>query len=266
MITDTVQRWTEGRESRRPAGETIRTSRYDVTRIKPAVAERFVEAHHYSGTCSPPAHPYGLHDRGELVGVSVFGPPPSMNAHRKVFPTLTTSEAVTLGRFVLVDAVPGNGESWFAARCFELLARDEGIAAVESCSDPEPRLADDGRVVHKGHIGTIYQALNGIYIGKTNPASLRMLPDGRVFSNKSSYKVRTGDVGRGYAGDQLVAYGATPLEAGEDPEAWLEHWRGKLTTKRRHYGNHRYIWSLSRRRRREVLRFPALPYPKIGGL
>lgn len=28
MITETCQRWTEGRESRRPAGEVIRTSSY----------------------------------------------------------------------------------------------------------------------------------------------------------------------------------------------------------------------------------------------
>lgn len=265
MITDTCQRWTERRESRRPAGETIRTSRYDVARISPTVAAAFVERHHYSGTCSPPANPYGLHDRGELVGVAAFGPPPSMNAHRKVFPTLTTDEAVTLGRFVLVDEVPGNGESWFLARCFELL-HQRGIVAVESCSDPEPRASEDGRVVHKGHVGTIYQATNGVYIGKTNPASLRMLPDGTVYSNKSSGKVRTGDVGRGYSEDQLVHWGAVPLMPHDDPQEWLDYWRGRLTTGYRHRGNHRYLWCLDRRRRREVLRFPALPYPKIGGV
>lgn len=265
MITDTVQRWTERRETRRPAGETIRTGDYEVARITAAQAVAFVERHHYSGVCAPPAHPYGLFLHGVHVGTATFGPPPSMNAHRKVFPTLATDEAVTLGRFVLVDEVPGNGESWFLARCFELLA-PRGIAAVESCSDPEPRVSEDGRVVHRGHVGTIYQATNGVYIGKTNPSTLRLLPDGTVYSNKASGKVRTGDVGRGYSEDQLVRWGAVPLMPGEDRETWLAYWRGQLTRSHRHRGNHRYLWCLDRRRRREVLRFPALPYPKIGGV
>lgn len=181
MITDICQRWTERRESRRPAGETIKTSAYDVEPIAPDAARAFVRAHHYAGSCAPPAHPFALYQRGELAGIACFGPPPSMNAHRAVFPRLGTREAVTLGRFVLLDAVPGNGESWFIARCFDLL-RQRRIVAVESCSDPESRESLDGRKVFRGHIGTIYQSTNGVYVGKTNDATLRLLPDGTVYS------------------------------------------------------------------------------------
>lgn len=277
MITDTCQRWTLGREHRRPAGEVIRPSEYEVGPIGPLEAKAFVEAHHYSGSCTPTAHPFGLHRRGELAGVAVFGPLPSMNAHRLVFPTLTVDQAVTLGRFVLTDEVPGNGESYFGARCFELLATPKiyrpidpdglpraPVIAIESCSDPEPRMTADGRRVHRGHVGTIYQALNGRHIGKTNPASLRLLPDGTVLSNKSQGKLVRGERGRSTAIAQLERWGADPYRDDEDPRAWLRRWRPILTRGMRHRGNFRYLWCLDRRRRREVMTSPALPYPKLG--
>jgi hypothetical protein len=276
MITETVQRWQLGREHRRPAGEVIRPSEYDVVELGPLEAKAFVREHHYSGECSPTAHPFGLLRRGELGGVAVFGPLPSSNAHRKVFPTLSQKQAVTLGRLVLTDEIPGNGESYFVARCFELLAkpamyrpfnRDGSprapVVAVESCADPEPRHTPDGRRVHRGHVGTVYQALNGRYVGKTNPASLILLPDGTVLSNKAQGKLVRGERGRTTAVAQLERWGATPLAEGEDPEAWLELWRERLTRGMRHRGNHRYLWCLDKRRRREVLTADPRPYPKI---
>jgi len=177
-------------------------------------------------------HPFGLYRFGDLVGVAVFSPFISMNAHRAVFPTLTTDEGVTLGRLVLLDGVPGNGESFFVAQCFRLL-REAGVVAVESCADPEPRASLDGRRVHKGHVGTVYQATGGRYVGKTNPASLWLLPDGTVFSNKSSGKVVRAEQGRVYSGDKLVEFGAEPLREGEDPLAWIRYWRRRRALGRR---------------------------------
>jgi len=264
MITDKCQRWEQGREFRRPAGETIRQSEYEVAPIAAALATAFVEAHHYAKTCSPPAHPFGLYRHGELSGIAVFGPLPSMNAHRKVFPTLDTTEGVTLGRLVLLDGVPGNGESFFVARCFAHLKK-AGIIAVESCADPEPRVSLDGKRTHRGHVGCVYQATGGRYIGKTNPATLRLLPDGTVFSNKASGKVVRAEQGRAYSGAELVTWGASPLAAGEDPLAWVRYWRPRLTRAMRHRGNHRYVWTLDERRRGEVIGYaPAREYPKIG--
>lgn len=263
MIVSHVQRWTERRASRRPAGELIRPSAYDVAPIaSAAVARAFVARHHYSASASSTAHRYGLYCRGDLVGVALLGPPASMAAHRAVFPTLTIREAVTLGRFVLLDCVPGNGESWFVARCFELL-RAAGIVAVESCADPEPRIAASGKVVLRGHAGTIYQATNGHYIGRTNPSTLRLLPDGTCYSNRTSGKLAQGDIGRRYAAAQLERWGADPLRDGEDALAWLRRWRGQLTRPMRHRGNHRYLWCLDSRRRRAVLSAPRQPYPKL---
>lgn len=255
------QRWEGGRESRRPAGEPIKTSAYDVVSLAlPATASEFVETHHYAASCSSTAHRFGLYCRGALVGVACFGPPPSMNAHRKVWPTLTIKQAVTLGRLVLLDEVPGNGESWFVSRCFEALAA-RGIIGVESCSDPWPRVAATGETVFRGHLGIIYQATNGRYIGRTNDSTLRLFPDGTVLSNRTGGKLVRGERGNGGAIDQLVRWGATS-PSGENELVWLRHWRSRLTRPMRHRGNHRYLWCLDKRRRREVLRADQLPYPK----
>jgi hypothetical protein len=265
VITETVQRWTLGREHRRPAGEVIRASEYDVAPITGAVARAFVETHHYSRTCSPPAHPFGLHHRGALVGAAVFGPPASMNAHRAVFPSLAIDQAVTLGRLVLLDSVPGNGESWFVARCFDLL-RAKDIVAVESCADPQPRTTIDGHRVHRGHVGTIYCALNGRHVGRTNAASLHLLPDGSVLSNRAQGKIARRELNNAGPAAQLVRFGADPLPAEAPAEValtWLRLWRARLTRPMRHRGNFRYVWALSKRYRCEIEKLPRLPYPKI---
>src|SRR5206468_2839829 len=90
--------------------------------------------------------------------------------------------AVELGRFVLLDEVAGNGETWFLARCFEQLRGR--VVGVVSFSDPIPRTAINGREVFPGHIGGIYQAFNGRCLGRGTPRTLRLLPDGTVFSDR----------------------------------------------------------------------------------
>lgn len=265
MITETVQRWTLGREHRRPAGELIRRADYEVAPIESAAEARaFVERHHYAATASSTAHRFGLYRRGHLVGVALFGPPASMNAHRAVFPSLTIEEAVTWGRLVLLDEVEGNAESLTGAACCRLL-RAAGVVAVETCADPEPRTDERGHRVFRGHIGTVYQALNMRHLGRTGPATLRLLPDGTVLSNRTAGKLVRGERGHARAVAQLVRWGADPLRSGDDALAWLRIWRSRLTRPMRHRGCLRYVLCLDRRRRREVLAAPALPYPKLDG-
>lgn len=265
MITETVQRWTERRESRRPAGELICPSAYDVVEAgDDATPRAFVERHHYSGAWVAARFRFLLYQRGELAGAAVFSVTPSVAAHHRVFPTLQLDQAVDLGRFVLLDSVPGNGESWFLARCFELLRGR--VVAISSCADPAPRLTAAGARVFPGHVGTIYQALNGRFVGRTNRSTLRLLPDGRVLSNRAQGKLVRRERGWRRAVDELVRFGADPLLADEDPVAWLRRWRDRLTRPVRHPGNLRYLWCIDRRRRHEVMTAPALPYVKMADL
>jgi len=259
MLTPVCQRWRAGRDSYRPARETIRTADYEVARIDTdRVAKSFVLAHHYSGTYPASRFRFGLYQR-ELVGVAVFAVP----AQPRCLDVLPGDRmtGVVLGRFVLVDQVPANGESWFIARCFELL-RDAGITGVVSFSDPARRTSASGDVVFGGHVGTIYQATNARYLGTSKAERRWLLPDGRVLDPRALSKIRRRDQGWRYAAAQLEAFGARPLRK-QEPRAWLDRWLERLCRPLRHPGNHKYAWALQRRDRRHL---PAsLPYPKVVG-
>jgi hypothetical protein len=243
----------------RPPDEPIRTAEYDVAELPDdALAKAFVVQHHYSGSYPAARWRFGLFRRGVLQGVAVFSHPCNDRVLTSVFPGRAT-DSVELGRFVLLDEVPGNGETWMLGRCFRLLRR-EGLAGVVAFSDPCRRLNREGVPVFGGHVGTIYQSHNGVYLGRGLPRTLSLLPDGRVFSDRAQQKVRAADRGVRYAVRQLVESGAEPPRSWE-PAAlsdWLRAWKGRLCRTVRHRGTHKYAWALSRR-----VRLPrGLPYPK----
>ena len=252
-LGDLTQRWRAGRDYYRPAGETIQTSAYEVAPIaSDKIAKAFILEHHYSGSFPAARFRYGLYHQGELVGVAVFSVPCNPAALRE----LPGGEGVELGRFVLLDSVPANGETWFLARCFELLAL-QGIPGVVSFSDPMPRRSA-GRVVFGGHLGTIYQAHNAVYLGRARADKLLLLPDGRTLHRRSLSKLRSGDKGWRRVAETLQAFGAEA--PGEDLRAWADRWVPEITNAVRHPGNHKYAWTIGRRYRRHL---PAsLPYPK----
>lgn len=260
MITPANQRWREHRASYRPAGEVINTSQYEVASIAgDAVARGFVEAHHYSATYPAARFRFGLYRGTDLVGVAVFSHPAQDKVLTNVFPG-EVLESVELGRFILLDDVPGNGETYFLARCFDGLRRD-GIRGVVSFSDPVPRTTAKGVSVFLGHVGTIYQAHNAVYLGRASSRALRLLPDGRVFSARAISKVRARECGSRYAAAQLEEFGAAPFTDSTDAREWLAEWLPKLTRRLPHAGNFKYAWGLDRTTKRSL---PAsLAYPKM---
>jgi hypothetical protein len=253
------QRWRVGRDAYRPPDEPIRTADYDVAELpNDTAAKTFVLEHHYSGSYPAARWRFGLFRRGVLQGVAVFSHPCNDRVLTAIFPGRPT-DSVELGRFVLLDEVPGNGETWFLGRCFALL-RKESLAGVVAFSDPCRRLNRLGVPVFAGHVGTIYQAHNAVYLGRGTTRTLTLLPDGSVLSERAQQKIRSADRGVAYAVRQLVRFGAD-APAFYDPvylSDWLRKWKARLCRSLRHWGNHKYAWGLSRR-----VRLPkSLPYPK----
>ncbi|MGH7339980.1 MAG: hypothetical protein ACREKH_05765, partial [Candidatus Rokuibacteriota bacterium] len=252
-----AQRWRSGRDSYRPVGETIDTSAYEVAAIPDdSTARAFVTAHHYSRSYPAARFRYGLYRGASLVGVAVFSVP-ARDAVLAILPG-EPLERTELGRFVLVDDVPANGETWFLARAFELL-RAAGIAGVVSFSDPMPRTRLDGSLVHPGHVGTIYQAMNAVFLGRARAETLRLLPDGTVLHRRAMSKLRHGEQGWRYVASRLVAIGAS--EPTGDLRTWSDAWLSRLTRPVSHPGNLKYAWTLRRRDRRHLP--PSLPYLKM---
>jgi hypothetical protein len=245
------QRWYKRLGSWRDESEIIDTRAHEVAEIPDDnTAKAFVEEHHYSGTYPAARERFGLYRGEALVGVAVFSHPPNEAVLRKL--PCERMSGIELGRFVLLSDVPGNGESWFLARCFEQL-RGKGIEALVSHSDPLPRRNTDGALVLPGHVGNIYQATNAIYGGRTKARAMWLLPDGTCFSERAMSKIRTRDRGYRYAIDQLVRHGAErPLDIGIDLAAWMRVSLHVVARRVKHRGNHRYFWALDRRLRKAV--------------
>ena len=268
MTPPLSQRWRDRRDSYRQRGEGFHPASYRVEPIAPdRDARTFVEQHHYSGSYPAARARVGLYrlrdawPPRELVGVAVFSVPPSQAVIPK-WTALPAAAGIELGRFVLLDEVPFNAESWFLARAIRAMRATLGDAAPSvllSLSDPTPRTAADGRVITPGHIGTIYQSINGAYLGTTRATLHHLLPSGRILSPRALSKIRAQDQGAAYAERQVVAEGLDPRRPGEEPTAWLAR---VLPTLRRlpHPGCHVYRWPLAPGV--PLPPAPSLPYPK----
>jgi hypothetical protein len=151
-----------------------------------------------------------------------------------------------LNRFVLGEPVPANGESWFLARCWHLAAR-QGVCGAVSFSDPVPRRTATGDLVFPGHIGTIHQASNAEYLGRTTPRRVLLLPDGRVLSERALSEVRGEE--RGHA--TTTASLSTPAAT--------------LCFRRRRRGSRSRCRTARRRPRSRWTRPTALPNSAYGG-
>lgn len=266
---DWCLRWRDGRHSWRRRSDGGFDSRlFDVAPTSEGEARAYVVRHHYSRSYPGTRLRYGLFRRDALVGVAVLSVPVRAEVLTGVFPGLTPyQESLELGRFVLDDAVPANGESWFLARVWELAAAD-GVRGVVSFSDPVPRTTAAGRPIFPGHVGTIYQASNSLYLGRGRARTLKLLPDGTVLNDRSVAKVAAQDRGHEYVERQLVALGARRPGIGEDMRAWLGEALARVGVRRlAHGGNHRYAFALGnpaerRAIRADLRRRALLPYPK----
>ncbi len=257
MITDVTQRWRDKRGVYRPAREVVKATDLDIALSKNGkVMKAFVEQHHYAGRASGIVRGFEIHWKGNLAGVMLYA-----NCARQFRPAFGEVPAwLTLARLVLLDEVPANAETIALGASFAAL-RGEGYAGVVSFSDPEPRVALDGRVILAGHCGSIYQAHNGVYTGRSKPETKYLLPNGTLFESRTAHKVKAGDQGRDYAARILVENGATPRRPDEDPAVWVARWRAQLCRPFMHRGNHRYTWALQKRDKRFLPE--SLPYPKM---
>jgi hypothetical protein len=242
---DYAQRWAE-QESRWVSHRQLCDTRViEAAPLPEEDAKAFIMTHHYSGSYPAARCRVGIYERGKLVGVCVFGIP----AGPTVLETWTgfgQDEAVELSRFVLLDSVGYNAESHalkLARRV--LLEHLPELRALVSFSDPVPRYTLTGACVLPGHQGTIYQATNGAYLGRTTPRTLYLDAEGRVISARAMQKVAQQQRGHEYAERLIVEAGAPPRRAGECPKAWLARAK-RCLRKIRHTGNHGYVWGLKR--------------------
>jgi hypothetical protein len=260
-----ASRWRAGRHSYRPAQEPIDPTRFAVQPIGDRLARDFVRTHHYSGSYPAAIAAYGLFERRapfqeDLVGVAVFSVPMQPRAADAY--GADGLKFCELGRFVLLDDVGGNGETWFLARAMRQLGLDKtdpaGRAAYSLClaySDPVPRTDDNGVVRFAGHYGGIYSSGPGIYLGRGTARTHWLTREGSIVSPRALSKLRTGERGDRATYEHLRSHGAPAIEIGEAPAAYVRRaLREGPFRQLRHRGNHAYALPLGSHANRQTVR------------
>jgi hypothetical protein len=262
MIVPTEKRWQRRRELWVTPVDRFDPRQYAVDVLDgDATAKRFVCEHHYSASFPAARLSVGLFGpQAQLVGVATFSVP--MN--QRVIPKYTgDGNGAELGRFVCLPSVRFNGESWFLARAFRFVLQEKMVCGVVSYADPLERRTVSGELYKRQHWGTIYQASNATYVGRSCARTLLVAGSGEIVSPRSLSKIRNRERGWEYATRQLVERGAPPRENGEDPRGWVR--RAETTFRRvRHDGNLVYVFGLTRAAttRIRAIHGPGLDYPK----
>lgn len=254
------QRWRDREHSWRHRSEGgFDRLRYRVAPLASAAAKAFVQAHHYSGTFPAEKVSLGMFEGDQLVGVAVFAVPVRAEVLTRPFPGLEPyRQSIELSRFVLLDEVPANAETWFLARAFDHLRLATDIRGVLAFSDPQPRRRGT-ELLMPGHWGTIYQAKGATYLGRARARMLTVLPDGTVLNDRARAKLVAGDRGWRHVAARLVDLGAV-APVGVPDVVWLAEALQQIGAERvRHGGNLRYAFPLERRVR---LGMEAEPFPK----
>ena len=137
------------------------------------------------------------------------------------------------------------------------------VMSVISYADPVPRTTAGGQVIKPGHIGMIYAVMGASYRGRASARIDTLCPDGQPFNDRKLSKIRAGEQGHAYSVDGLVAMGA-PAPADDDLRGWLAGlYATGFLTRRRHPGNHVYVFEMTRAARLAARGLPRLDYPQL---
>lgn len=237
----------------------------------------FIVTNHYAGSFPQMRVMVGLFRArdGMLAGVATFGNVKADQA--KKYGAVGLDDILELNRFVLLDSVPGNAETWFLARATELARevhafRGFTLKVLLSFSDPVARRDTAGFLTMPGHIGNIYQAFNALFVGRSSPKVLHLdargvAPDPRMISKIRSLDQDYPEVGAPSAARRFVEENnAPPRKKDEGYAEWVKRSLASSAFRRLpHEGNLTYLWPFGTKafQRQLVEKFPERqPYPK----
>lgn len=192
----------------------------------PKAARHAVQNWHYSGRMpSPPCATYGVWEDDRFVGAIVFSPGAAMHLARQF--GLPPRAVAELTRVALRDHEAP--VSKIISQAVKLLRRDSpALDLIVSFADP-----------NEGHHGGIYQAMNWLYLGTSEPSTVYQDRSGRIHHarvvSKTGWKRQYG------------VYKRVPRADDLEPVTMP--------------GKHRYVLPLTKRVRRQ-LRARSKPYPR----
>lgn len=261
MLTDRNQRWRERREKFVPGSSLIDPRTFAVEPVRTNEAKGFIQRHHYLATYPVARFAAGLYRKTgraaptELVGVAVFAEP-STSAVITKHTGLEPGQGTTLARFILLDDVAGNGETFFLSRAIQLLrqAKPE-IIGMASFSDP-----------NNGHIGQVYQAGSARHVAVTKPRYGYHFA-GLSIADRTISKIANEESGADAAVRRLVDMGCPPPKSQEALRTWLARIEAeRLIERTKRQPLFVYSFAFTRAAKAKLRQLPSLPYPTIHAL
>ena len=125
---------------------------YEVQQIPYEATKPFILELHYSKRMPSISFAYGLFKNNMLVGMVSYGSPASPSLCKGICGEEHRSKVIELNRLVLKDNLP-NEASFLVSRSLKLL--------------PKPKVVVSYADLAQEHIGTIYQACNFLFTGRT---------------------------------------------------------------------------------------------------
>ncbi len=153
------------------------TADFRVAVVPPAIARGIIVKHHYSRAW-PTGNfiSFGAFIGGKLCGVVTFGHPANMQNWRSVKSLKGPRDMAELTRLWIADWAPPFVESRAIAACLRILRRDKVCKVALSYADPS-----------QGHIGTVYQASNWIFVGQSSPSQQLRFSDGMLMHKRAAF-------------------------------------------------------------------------------
>lgn len=196
-----------------------------------------VEHWHYSGKLprgQARTARYGVWEDGRFVGAIIFGPGASIDLHRPY--GIDRDQVGELLRVALGEHERPTSE--IVSRAVAVIAKQNtGLRLLVSFADP-----------FHGHVGTLYQAMNWLYTGRSSD-DFEVYHAGRWWHSRQIRKTEAFYFGKNT----------------RNSPARLTHEEIRALPRRARPGKYRYLKPLDRAMRRKVAPL-ALPYPRGSGL
>lgn len=191
-----------------------------------AKAIRFACLHfHYAKAVPVATHAYNVYEDGEWCGVIIYGSGATPNIGKPF--GLVQGEIVELVRVAL------NGKQHTTSECVAMSLKQLHADA------PQIKMVVSFADADQNHVGTIYQATNWIYLGRTNEGERAAF----IINGKKTHPRSVGAMG----GVQSLKW----IRENLDPNA----------TEFRTKGKQKYIYCFDRKTRKQWIKY-AQPYPK----
>jgi hypothetical protein len=128
---------------------------YTIREVTSQEATKMVVEFHYLHRRASAMHCFGLFDGEEMIGCVIYGKPASPSLCVGVCGKEESDKVIELTRLWIRDNTPKNTESFLIGRSLRLLPKQKDI--IVSYAE-----------IDAGHLGTVYQATNWIYTGKSD--------------------------------------------------------------------------------------------------